>query len=112
MNITMKLLILCMDLENINFHLVKYNKLKVNKNKSKKSKRSSTKSKKKTIKNKQKLFFLKSNQILGGLGNYKEYHYDDFDNMQDANILASKSKKIVYKQAKKKNNIENNLKKI
>ena len=90
--------------ENINFHLVKYTREKISKNKSKKSinksKKKSIKSKK--ISNRKKLTILKSNQALSELGNYKEYHYQEFDNMQDASILGYQMKENLLKTTKSK----------
>ena len=86
--------------ENIHFHLVKYVKEKRSIKKSKQSKQSKQRSRSK--KRQKQKSILKSNEILGGLGNYKEYHYDDFDNMQEANILGYKVKQSLLEQTKTK----------
>ena len=96
--------------ENIHFHLVKF--LKEKKSIKKKSKSKSKLSSKKSNQIRKKKSILKSNQILSGLGNYKEYHYDDFDQMQDANIITNKSKKIPYSEAIKKNIFKESVKKV
>jgi 23S rRNA U2552 (ribose-2'-O)-methylase RlmE/FtsJ len=89
--------------ENIHFHLVKYVKEKRSIKQTKQSKKTKQSKQRSRSKKRQKQkSILKSNQILGGLGNYKEYHYDDFDNMQEANILGYKVKQSLLEQTKTK----------
>ena len=67
--------------EPIHYHLVKYNKQK--------SIKKSRSSLKKSLK---KRSFVKDRNILEKISSYKSYHYDQLDDIQDANILSHKVK--------------------